>query len=111
MFLWCYLYYNDKAVYGVWLRIAVAGARHVSCQIRMFVFSKMEANSYECPAPKELRIQLPSIEYVLVEQTSCYVIVCEDKNHTEPLYCICTYVLQKHMFFLNLIWLGLKLVD
>lgn len=26
MFLWCYLYYNDKAVYDVWLRIAVAGA-------------------------------------------------------------------------------------
>lgn len=67
MFLWCYLYYNDKAVYGVWLRIAVAGAlNHVSCQFRMFVFSKMEAKSNECPAPEALSIQLPSIEYVFV---------------------------------------------
>lgn len=73
MFLWCYLYYNDKAVYDVWLRIAVAGAPDMFLvDSECFVFSKMEANSNECPAPEALSIQLSSFEYVLVEQTSFF---------------------------------------
>lgn len=81
MFLWCYLYYNHKAVYGVWLRIAVAGTTDMFLvDAECFVFSKMEAKSNECPATEALSIQVSPFEYVLVEQTSFFCVRTEKSD-------------------------------
>lgn len=65
----------------------------------VFFFSKMEANSNECPAPEALSIQLSSFEYVLVEQTIFFLCV-RTRILVQSLYCICTHALQTYTSFI-----------
>lgn len=76
MFLWCYLYYYDKAVYNVWLRIAVAGAPDMFLvDSECFFFPKWKPIVMNVQHLKVSVSGFCPFGYVLVEQNQFFLCV------------------------------------